>query len=119
MCGTWSKDELQRIAETDDLHIAVPRGWDDLRHTDMDFGQLWSMADCTCGHITVEWALVSGCNSAEDGPDYCSRHDDGSWFRARRWFYQRQSRRRISFEYASSPYLKPMVSARARAATVQ
>jgi hypothetical protein len=33
----WSKDELQKIAEADDLHISpFPWGRGDVRHPDMD-----------------------------------------------------------------------------------
>ena len=33
----WKKDDLRKIAEADDLHNrALPRGWREVRHADLD-----------------------------------------------------------------------------------
>jgi hypothetical protein len=117
---TWSKDELGKIAEADDLHISP------LREDGVTYGTptwIWSVA--------VDGALyVRGYNG-----------------RSSRWYQAavRQKAGRISaagatrdvvFEpvdgpvndliddayrakYGDSPYLKPMIGARARAATVR
>jgi hypothetical protein len=120
MSGTWPKDELQRIAETDDLHISPFR----------DDGK-------TYGTPTWIWSVVV------DGALYVRSYNgqSGRWYQAA--IQQKSGRitaagmtKEVVFEpvggsmndriddgyrmkYASSPYLKPMVSARARAATVK
>jgi len=120
MSGTWSKDELQRIAETDDLHISPFR----------EDGK-------TYGTPTWIWSVVV------NGELYVRSYNgqNGRWYRAA--IQQKCGRitaagmtRDVTFEpvtgaindridggyrskYAGSPYLKPMVSARARAATVK
>jgi hypothetical protein len=117
---TWSKDELHRIAEADDLHIAP------FREDGMTYGTptwIWSVA--------VDGALYvrpyNGRNSR--------------WYQAA--LSQKAGRitaagltRDVAFEpvdgpindaiddvyrakYRSSPYLGPMIGARARAATVR
>ena len=115
-----ANQELQRIAETDDLHIAPFR----------DDGT-------TYGTPTWIWSVVVG------GALYVRGHNG----QASRW-YQAAVRqkavsitadgitREVTFEpvegaindhidgayrtkYASSPYLRPMISARARAATIR
>jgi hypothetical protein len=116
----WPKDELTKIAETDDLHIAP------FREDGVTYGTptwIWS--------VVVENALYARAYNGQDS----------------RWYHaaQRQKAGRITsagttkevrFEpvdgpindriddayrtkYRSSPYLKPMISARARAATVK
>jgi len=120
MSGIWSKDELQRIAETDDLHISPFR----------EDGK-------TYGTPTWIWSVVV------DGELYVRSYngESGRWYQAA--IQQNSSRitaagrtREVTFEpvtgfingriddgyrskYAASPYLKPMVSARARVATVK
>ena len=119
MC-VWSKDELRRIAKADDLHIAP------FRDDGVTYGSptwIWSVA--------VEDALyVRAYNGAES-----------RWYRAA--VKQKAGRiiaagltREVTFEtvdgpvndriddayrakYQGSPYLKPMIGARARAATVR
>ena len=117
---TWSKDELRRIAETDDLHIAPFR--QDGR---------------TYGTPTWIWSVVV------DGELYVRSYNgqSGRWYQAA---LKKKSGRitaagmtkEVDFEpvtgsindsiddayrskYAASPYLKPMIGARARAATVR
>jgi hypothetical protein len=116
---TWSKDELQRIAETDDLHIAPFR----------EDGK-------TYGTPTSVWSVV--VNEAL----YIRAYNGTSsrWYQAAR--QQRAGRitaaglkKEVAFEpvtgpindriddayrtkYAGSSYLGSMISARARAATV-
>lgn len=118
--STWQKEALQRIAEADDLHIAP------FREDGKTYGTptwIWSVA-------VGDALYVRAYNGV-----------DSRWYKAA----QRQKAGRIiaagmtkevSFEpvegsinerideayrvkYASSPYLKPMISARARAATVK
>jgi hypothetical protein len=116
----WSKDELQKIAETDDLHIAP------FREDGVTYGTptwIWSVA--------VDDALyVRGYNG-----------QDSRWYQAA--VRQKAGRivaagmtKEVSFElvngllndrideayrakYSRSPYLKPMIGARARSATVK
>ncbi len=118
--STWANEELRKIAETDDLHIAP------FREDGVTYGTptwIWS--------IVVDDALYvrayNGVNSR--------------WYQAA--LKQKAGRiigagmtKEVSFEpvggslndsigdayrskYASSPYLKPMISARARGATVR
>jgi hypothetical protein len=117
---TWSKDELHRIAEADDLHIAP------FRDDGVTYGTptwIWSVA--------VEGALYVRAYNGRNS----------RWYQAA--LSQKAGRitaagltRDVTFEpvdgpindaideayrakYRSSPYLGPMVGARARAATVR
>ncbi len=118
--STWSKDELRRIAETDDLHISPFR----------EDGK-------TYGTPTWIWSVVV------DDTLYARAYNG----RKSRWYQSavRQKAGRItsagmtkevSFEpvegplndlvddayrakYRGSPYLRPMIGARARSATVK
>lgn len=117
---TWSKDELGRIAATDDLHIAP------LRDDRVTFGTptwIWSVVTegelyvrgyngqksrwyqaaikQKAGRITAAGMTRDVAFEAVDGP-VNDRIDDA--YRAK---------------YAASPYLAPMIGARARAATVR
>ena len=117
---TWSKDELRRIAEADDLHIAPFR----------EDGK-------TYGTPTWIWSV------AVDGDLYVRAYNgrDSRWYQAA--VRQRTGRitaagmtKEVTFEpvdgpindliddayrakYHRSPYLKPMIGARARSATVK
>ena len=120
MTGTWSKDQLQRIAETDDLQISP------FREDGKTYGTpIWI------------WSVVV------DGGLYARSYNgqSGRWYQAA--IQQKSGRitaasmtKEVSFEpvsgsindkiddayrskYAKSPYLKPMISAQARAATVR
>jgi len=117
---TWSKDELGRIAATDDLHIAP------LRDDRVTFGTptwIWSVVTegelyvrgyngqksrwyqaaikQKAGRITAAGMTRDVAFEAVDGP-VNDRIDDA-----------------YGAKYAASPYLAPMISARARAATVR
>ena len=120
MSATWSKEELKKIAETDDLHISPFR----------EDGK-------TYGTPTWIWSVVV------DGALYVRSYNgkNGRWYQAA--LKQKAGRitaagmtKEVGFEpvggsinnsiddayrskYASSPYLKPMVSAGAREATVR
>jgi hypothetical protein len=120
MSGTWSKEELQKIAETDDLHISPFR----------EDGK-------TYGTPTSIWSVV--VNGGLYVRSYSGQ--SGRWYQAA--IQQKSGRitaagmtKEVVFEpvngpindriddayrakYASSPYLKPMVSAGAHAATVK
>jgi hypothetical protein len=117
---SWSKDELRKIAEADDLHISP------FREGGLTYGTptwIWSVA--------VDDALyVRGCNG-----------QNSSWYQAA---LRRKAGRiiaagmtkEVTFEpvdgpindriddayrtkYHGSPYLKPMIGAHARSATVK
>jgi len=118
--SSWSKDELRQIAETDDLHISP------FREDRVTYGTstwIWS--------VVVDDALyVRGYNGHAS-----------TWYRAA--IRQRAGRitaggmrKEVTFEpvdgsindriddayrakYKSSPYLQPMISERARSATVK
>jgi hypothetical protein len=116
----WPKDELDKIAATDDLHIAPFR----------EDGK-------TYGTPTWIWSV------AVDGGLYVRAYNgqESSWYRAAA--HQRAGRiiaagmtREVEFEpadeslneaidnayrakYARSPYLRPMISAAARSATIR
>lgn len=118
--ATWSKDELRKIADADDLHISPLR--EDAK---------------TYGTPTWIW------NVSVDGELYVRAYNGkGScWFKAA--MQQKSGRiiaagmtREVSFEpvvgsandlidyayrakYKGSPYLAPMIGARARSATVR
>lgn len=115
----WPKDELRRIAETDDLHISPLR----------DDGT-------TYGTPTWIWSVVV------DGALYVRAYygQNSRWYQAA--LRQKAGRiaaagmtKEVAFEpvdgpindriddayrakYRSSPYLKPMIATRARSATV-
>jgi hypothetical protein len=118
--GLWSKDELRRIAETDDLHISPFRE-----------------DTVTYGTPTWIWSVVV------DDALYVRAYNGSSsrWYRAA--MQQRAGRvtaggitKEVTFEpvknsindrideayrakYKTSPYLPPMIGERARSATVQ
>lgn len=120
MMNTWAKDELNKIAETDDLHISPLR----------EDGK-------TYGTPTWIWSVVL------DGALYVRAYNgkNSRWHQAA--IRQKAGRitaagitKEVSFEpvdgainnriddaytakYKSSAYLKPMIGARARAATVK
>jgi hypothetical protein len=116
----WSKDELRRIAETDDLHISP------FREDSVTYGTptwIWSVA--------VEDALYVRAYNGQKS----------SWYRAA--MRQKAGRitaagltKEVTFEpvdgpinnlvddayrtkYRRSPYLRPMLGTRARSATVK
>jgi hypothetical protein len=119
--SVWPKEELRKVAEADDLHISP------FREDGVTYGTptwIWSVA--------LDDALyVRGYNGVES-----------RWYRAA--IRQKAGRinaagmtKEVAFEavddramndrideayrakYAKSPYLKPMISARARAATIR
>ncbi len=116
----WPKDELRKIAETDDLHISP------LREDGKTYGTptwIWS--------VVVDEALYVRAYNGQNS----------SWYKAA--LHQKAGRitaagvtKEVNFEpvegkindriddayiakYKSSPYLKPMIGVRARAATVK
>ena len=120
MMNRWLRDELQKIAETDDLHISPFR----------EDGK-------TYGTLTWIWSVVV------DDALYVRAYNgrDSSWYKAA--LRQKAGRitaagftKEVRFEpadgpvndliddayrakYKGSPYLKPMIGARARSATVK
>jgi hypothetical protein len=122
--ATWPKDELSKIAETDDLHISPFRAdgktygtptwiWsvavDDALYVRAYNGQKsrWYQAAVRqkAGRITsagmTKEVSFEGVNGSVNGP-VNDRIDDA--YRAK---------------YRGSPYLKPMIGSRARSATVK
>ena len=117
----WTKDELQKIAKSDDLHIA-PFRKDRKTHGTMTW--IWSVVvdealyvrayngtasrwyqaamQQGAGVITAAGITEDVAYQAEQGAAINDRIDDA--YRAK---------------YAGSPYLKPMIGARARSATVR
>jgi len=116
----WQKDELHKIAETDDLHISP------FREDGKTYGTptwIWS--------VVVDDTLFARAYNGQNS----------SWYKAA--LHQKAGRIRaagitkeVTFEpvageindriddaygakYKTSPYLKPMIGARARAATVK
>jgi len=118
--NTWSKDELRKIAETDDLHISPFREdgktygtptwiWsvvvDDTLYVRGYNGQKssWYQAAVRqkAGRITAAGMTKEVAFEPADGP--INDRIDGAY----------------RVKYKGSPYLKPMIAARARAATVK
>jgi hypothetical protein len=118
--ATWSKDELRNIAEADDLHVAPLRGdgvtygtstwiWsvavDDALYVRAYNGQnsRWYQAALRqkAGRISAAGLTKEVTFEPVDGP-INDRIDDA--YRAK---------------YGDSPYLSPMIGARARSATVK
>jgi hypothetical protein len=116
----WRADELRKIAETDDLHISP------LREDGVTYGTptwIWS--------VVVDDALyVRGYNGQQSRWYQAAIRQKGGRIRAA------GMTKDVVFEpidgpindrideayrakYARSPYLKPMISARARSATVR
>src|SRR5207253_11032141 len=118
--NTWSRDELRKVAEADDLHISPFRE-----------------DGVTCGTPTWIWSVAVG-----DALYVRAYNGQNSrWYQAA--LRQKAGRiiaarmtKEVNFEpvdgpihdliddayrakYRSSPYLKPMIGARARSATVQ
>ena len=117
---TWSKDELRKIAEADDLHISP------FREDGMTYG-------------TPTWIWSVGVDDALHVRAYNGRHS--RWYQAA--VRQKAGRiiaagmtKEVAFElvegpindlideayrkkYRGSPYLSPMVGGRARSATVR
>ncbi len=121
---TWSKEELSKIAETDDLHIAPFREdgktygtptwiWsvavDDALYVRGYNGQnsRWYQAAVkqNSGRITAAGMTKEVAFEPLDGPSHERLQDRiDEAYRAK---------------YHSSPYLKPMIGTRARSATVR
>lgn len=119
--AVWSKEELRKIAEADDLHISP------FREDGVTYGTptwIWSVA-------AADALYVRGYNGIKS-----------SWYQAA--MLQKAGRinaagmvKEVAFEpvddaptndrideayrakYTNSPYLKPMISTRARAATIR
>ena len=116
----WPKDELGKIAGTDDLHISPFRdGRDDVRHADVDLVRRGRGRPLRAGVQRAEISLVPGRGAAEGGADHGRRHDEGSYLRAGRRADQRLIDDAYRAKYKGSPYLSPMIGSRARSATVK
>jgi hypothetical protein len=118
--ATWSKDELRKIAEADDLHIAP------FREDGMTYGTptwIWCVA--------VDDALYARGYNGQN-----SRWDQAAVRQKAGRIIAAGITKEVTFEpvdgaisnrvdeayrakYHGSPYLKPMIGARARSATVK
>ena len=104
---TWSKDELRKIAEADDLHISP------FREDGMTYGTptwIWSVAVDDALYVRIqraELSLVPGRGAAESGADHCCRYDEGSHLRAGRRPDQRPCQRRLPGEVPWQPVSQP------------
>jgi hypothetical protein len=118
--ATWAKDELRKIAEADDLHISP------FRDDGKTYGTptwIWSVAVGDALYVRAYNGVKSRWYQA------ALKHKAGR-------ITATGMTKEVSFEpvsgslsdriddayrskYASSPYLKPMISARAREATVR
>lgn len=118
--STWQKNELRRIAETDDLHISPFR----------DDGKTYGTPTWIWSVVVDDALYVRGYNG-----------QNSSWYKAA--VQQKAGRiqaagmtKEVTFKpvdgaindriddayrakYKDSPYLKPMISARARSATIK
>ena len=83
--NTWSKEELSKIAATDDLHIAPFReDGVDLRHPNLDLVRSSRRRPLRARLQRAKLSLVSGCSETEGGTDHRRRHDQGGRLRADR-----------------------------------
>jgi hypothetical protein len=83
MITTWSKDELRRIAEADDLHISP------FREDGLTYGTptwIWSIAVDNVLYVRAYNGLKSRWYRAavrqKGGEDYRCRHEEGGHLRA-------------------------------------
>jgi hypothetical protein len=118
--GPWATDELRRIAETDDLHISP------FRDDGVTYGTLtwiWSV-------VVDDGLYVRGYNGQESRWYHAAMRLKAGRIRAagmtKEVVFERAEgplNDRIDeayrAKYAGSPYLKPMLGARARSATVR
>ncbi len=91
--GTWSNDQLRRIAEADDLHISP------FREDGVTYGTptwIWSVAVGDDLYVRAYYGQNSRWYQAAvrqtAGADHCRRHDQGSHLRASRGADQRTNR---------------------------
>ena len=119
--AAWSKEELRKIAEGDDLHISP------LREDGATYGTptwIWSVAADNALYVRAYNGVTSRWYQAavrqKEGRIIASgltrdvtfeRVDDGSTNDRIDEAYRAK--------YTKSPYLSPMISARARAATIR
>lgn len=118
--GTWKRERLESIASSDDLHIApfredgITTGTPTWIWSVVMDGELYVRAYNGTGSRWYKAAMTqrAGQITAASGADDVSFEAvDGS--------VNDRVDAAYSAKYASSPYLKPMVSDRARAATVR
>lgn len=97
----WSKDELRKIAEGDDLHISP------FREDGVTYGTptwIWSVA---VGDALYVRAYNGNRDAAKGGTDHGRRHDEGGNFRAGRGADQRGHRPSLSGEVSRQPVSQP------------
>jgi hypothetical protein len=118
--ATWSKDTLRRIAETDDLHIAP------LREDGVTFGTptwIWSVAIDDVLYVRgyngqrSRWYQAAVRQKA--GRIIAAGLTDEVTFEAIDGSINDRIDDAYRAKYRRSPYLSPMVGARARSATVK
>jgi hypothetical protein len=120
MAMTWSQDELRKIAGSDDLHISP------FREDGVTYGTptwIWSV-------VVDDGLYVRGYNGQQSrwyqaavkqkaGPIRTAGMTKEVTFEPVDGALNDRIDDAYRAKYASSPYLKPMVSARARSATVR
>jgi hypothetical protein len=74
----WSKDELRKMAEADDLHVS-PFRKDAITYGNAHLDSVGRSRRRSLGsRLLREFSLVSGCGAKEGRADYRRRHDEGS-----------------------------------------
>ena len=116
----WAKEELRKIAEVDDLHIAP------FRDDGKTYGTPTWISSCLCWRRSVCARLqrngvprVSGRNAAEAGRIVAAGMTKEVAFESVNGSINDSIDDAYRAKYAGSPYLKPMIGTRAGAATVR
>lgn len=117
MMSKWKQDRLEKIASSDDLHIAPLRDDGFTMELPPGFGRwLWT-ATSTCVRTTGFDPVGTWLQS--------SKKLDGSRLRGKirrstsKQWPEKSTNASTLHKYFSSPYLRPMIADGARAATVQ
>ncbi len=118
--SSWSKDELRKIAETDDLHISP------FREDGVSYGTptwIWSVAVDDGLYVRAyngtssRWYTAAMQQSA--GRITAAGMTKDVTFELVKGSINDQIDDAYRTKYRSSPYLQPMIGARARSATVK
>jgi len=108
---SWSKDELRKIAEADDLHISPFREGGLTYGTRLGFGPLRSMTPSTCAATMGRILVGSGRGAAEGGRIIAAGMTKEGHVRAGRRTDQQPHRRCLPGEVPWQPILNPMIGA--------
>jgi hypothetical protein len=115
---TWSKDELRKIAEADDLHISP------FREDGVTYGTsmwIWSVAvdDALYGYNGQNSRWYQAAVRQKDGRIVAAGMTKEVTFEPMDGPINNRVDDAYRSKYHGSPYLSPMISARARSATVK